>query len=193
MRVCQSIMFPIICVFLLLIVAPVVKSDLEFVGKQEVTEKGTESPVDNSEAQPQPLEAVAPTPVEPDSAGNGSAIEPAPGKAVQNNSTSGTPIPGNQINGSGIVNGYDPGQFPARNSGYKSFLSAGRQDRLQISGSLNQKYVYLILQKIRNNDFAGYLYDGKGGCTYVYGTWLQGQIQVFDPKKGRLNVILHEK
>jgi hypothetical protein len=69
----------------------------------------------------------------------------------------------------------------------------GQQRRwIELHGSLNKQYVYLIVEKMGKRDIAGYLFDGKGNHTYVYGEWFNGQLQVYDQANKNLTIMLHD-
>jgi hypothetical protein len=63
-------------------------------------------------------------------------------------------------------------------------------DRYELRGSLNRKPVYLIVEKIGQQQVAGYLFDGKGNRKYIYGEWFKNELQVYDQSNKRLTIIL---
>ncbi|MGH8559427.1 MAG: hypothetical protein ACRESZ_18660 [Methylococcales bacterium] len=194
MRTTQPFAVLLVTFSLLVIGFRDVRSDLEFVAKDRASgtlqdQANPENTQPNQVPDPSPDETDPKQPVQHESDSG-----TAPEKNNNNNtSITRTPAGSKAINGSRLANSYKQEGFRDRNSSYNSFLKANKKDRIQLSGSFNKQYVYLILEKIGNNELAGYLYDGKGGCTYVYGEWYRGQLQVYDPSKGRLNVIVYEK
>jgi hypothetical protein len=63
---------------------------------------------------------------------------------------------------------------------------------VELHGSLNKQYVYLIVEKTGKRDVAGYLFDGKGNHSYVYGEWFNGQLQIYDQSNKSLTIMLHD-
>lgn len=62
----------------------------------------------------------------------------------------------------------------------------------ELRGYLNTKPVYMIVEKTGNRLIAGYLFDGKGNRTYIYGEWFRGELQVYDPNNTRLTILLSQ-
>jgi len=62
----------------------------------------------------------------------------------------------------------------------------------ELRGYLNTLPVYLVVEKTGNRQIAGYLFDGKGKQTYIYGEWFKGELQVYDPTNTRLTIILSQ-
>ena len=62
----------------------------------------------------------------------------------------------------------------------------------ELHGSLNNRYVYLVVKKTGTKDITGYLFDGKGKKEYVYGEWFDQQLLIYDQSNNRLNVLLHK-
>lgn len=102
-----------------------------------------------------------------------------------------TPIGNKPIDATPITNeALDIDLMPkeGRESDYK-----GPQRRwVELHGSLNKQYVYLIVEKTGKRDVAGYLFDGKGNHSYVYGEWFNDQLQVYDQSNKSLTILLHD-
>lgn len=82
---------------------------------------------------------------------------------------------------------------PVRKKEARGYDLNGQQRRwIELHGSLNKQYVYLIVEKTGKRDIAGYLFDGKGNHTYVYGEWFNGQLQVYDQANKNLTIMLHD-
>ncbi|CCE21732.1 MULTISPECIES: hypothetical protein [Methylotuvimicrobium] len=61
----------------------------------------------------------------------------------------------------------------------------------ELHGSLNNRYVFLIVKKTGARDVTGYLFDGKGNKKYIYGEWFNRNLQVYDQSNKLLNIILY--
>lgn len=61
----------------------------------------------------------------------------------------------------------------------------------ELHGSLNNRYVFLIVKKTGTRDVTGYLFDGKGNKRYIYGEWFNRNLQVYDQSNKLLNIILY--
>ena len=61
----------------------------------------------------------------------------------------------------------------------------------ELHGSLNNRYVFLIVKKNGARDVTGYLFDGKGNKKYIYGEWFNRNLQVYDQSNKLLNIILY--
>jgi hypothetical protein len=79
-----------------------------------------------------------------------------------------------------------------RKNGQVSDYKGQKGRWVELHGSLNKQYVYLIVEKTGKRDIAGYLFDGKGSPTYVYGEWFNGQLQVYDQSNKNLTIMLHD-
>lgn len=125
---------------------------------------------------------------------NGTAGEPSP--ASENKPTistpiNQTPIDNKPIDATPIKNDaldIDLMRKEVQRSDYK-----GQKRRwVELHGSLNKQYVYLIVEKTGKRDVAGYLFDGKGNHSYVYGEWFNGQLQIYDQSNKSLTIMLHD-
>jgi hypothetical protein len=125
---------------------------------------------------------------------NGTAGEPSP--ASENKPTistpiNQTPIDNKPIDATPIKNDaldIDLMRKEVQRSDYK-----GQKRRwVELHGSLNKQYVYLIVEKTGKRDIAGYLFDGKGNHSYVYGEWFNGQLQIYDQSNKSLTIMLHD-
>lgn len=76
----------------------------------------------------------------------------------------------------------------------KQYLSESRATKKwhELHGSINSRYVYLMVKKTGQRDITGYLFDAKGNKQYVYGEWFNRQLLIYDQANNRLNVILHK-
>jgi hypothetical protein len=102
-----------------------------------------------------------------------------------------TPIDNKPIDATPITNealDINPIHKGGRESGYKS----QKGPWVELHGSLNKQYVYLIVEKTGKRDIVGYLFDGKGNHSYVYGEWFKGQLQVYDQTNKRLTILLDD-
>jgi hypothetical protein len=125
---------------------------------------------------------------------NGTAGEPSP--TSENKPTISTPITQTPIDNKPI------GTTPIKNDALDTDLMhkqgqirdyKGQNRRwVELHGSLNKQYVYLIVEKTGKRDVAGYLFDGKGNHSYVYGEWFNGQLQVYDQSNKSLTIMLHD-
>ncbi|WP_404358950.1 hypothetical protein [Methylotuvimicrobium sp. KM1] len=61
----------------------------------------------------------------------------------------------------------------------------------ELHGSLDNRYVFLIVKKTGTRDVTGYLFDGKGNKKYVYGEWFNRNLQVYDQSNKLLNILLY--
>lgn len=62
----------------------------------------------------------------------------------------------------------------------------------ELHGNLNNRYVFLIVKKkTGTRDITGYLFDGKGNKKYVYGEWVNRNMQLYDQSNKLLNIILY--
>ncbi|NOT84086.1 MAG: hypothetical protein HOP02_04730 [Methylococcaceae bacterium] len=61
----------------------------------------------------------------------------------------------------------------------------------ELHGSLNSKYVYLVVEKTGDRQIVGYLFDGKGKKKYIYGEWLNQTLQIYDSSNTRSTVVLN--
>ena len=66
--------------------------------------------------------------------------------------------------------------------------------QFQLHGYINNKYVYLVLEKLKTNDqqVVGYMFDKKGNKKYVYGEWVNNTLQVYEPSNKRSTVLLSD-
>lgn len=68
-----------------------------------------------------------------------------------------------------------------------------KPQQYELHGVVNQQYVYMIVEKTGKNDVVGYLFDGKGNKKYIYGEWVNKQLQIFDPSNKKLTVSLEDE
>lgn len=61
----------------------------------------------------------------------------------------------------------------------------------ELHGIMNKQYVYMIVEKTGKNDITGYIFDGKGKKQYIYGEWVNNQLQVYDPSNKKFAVTLN--
>jgi hypothetical protein len=66
--------------------------------------------------------------------------------------------------------------------------------QFQLQGYINNKYVYLIVEKQKDNDqqVVGYMFDKSGNKKYVYGEWVNNSLQIYEPSNKRSTVQLTE-
>lgn len=74
---------------------------------------------------------------------------------------------------------------------------ANKTEWHELRGSLNRKPVYLIVEKIgqqqsKPQQVAGYLFDKKGRKKYIYGEWYKDEMQIYD-KENKRHIILLNK
>lgn len=103
-----------------------------------------------------------------------------------------TEIPNNKPTYSAPTVKKPPDSLPNKNAAPVDSLKAQKRRWIELHGSLDKRYVYLMLEKTGKREVAGYLFDGKGKPVYVYGEWFKGQLQVYDQSKKRLTILLDE-
>ncbi len=62
----------------------------------------------------------------------------------------------------------------------------------ELHGRINNKYVYLVIEKTKDNQVTGYLFDGKGKKKYIYGEWSNNTLQIYDTSKSKSTVTFED-
>jgi hypothetical protein len=92
------------------------------------------------------------------------------------------------------IKGYAPLKYNLNSKAQLNSKGDHKPRQYELHGYVNNKYVYLIVEKAKANgqQVVGYMFDGKGKKKYVYGEWVNKTLQIYEPSSKKSTVLLND-